>query len=52
MLNTLPSISEIVAAMESPVSPSLETASQSAELSTDDMIKAIFEAVMAPPAVS
>lgn len=55
MLDTLPTVEEMMVALSSPIVPDAETSDatmEPMELSTDEMIKAIFNQVMAPPAVS
>ena len=53
MLDTLPTVEEMMEALSSPVAPgAASTTLESHELSTDEMIKMIFNQVMQPPAVS
>lgn len=57
LLENLPTVEEMMAALSSPVVPSEAAASEesqavSMDLSTDDMVKMIFEKIMSPPAVS
>ena len=51
MLERLPTVDEMIAALSSPVVPSTNT-QEAVELSTDEMVRAIFEKIMTPPAVS
>lgn len=54
MLDRLPTVAEMMAALASPMIPNpvSESQVQAMELSTDDMIRMMFEKVMQPPAVS
>lgn len=51
VFDTLPTVDEMIAALSSPVVPSTNQ-KEAVELSTDDMIRQIFDRVMQPPAVS
>ena len=51
MLENLPTVDEMIAALSSPIVPEKPKA-QMDELSVDDMIKEIFMKVMTPPASS
>lgn len=52
MLDTLPTVEEMMVALSSPIVPGAENTVEPSELTTDEMIKMIFNQVMQPPAVS
>jgi prolyl-tRNA editing enzyme YbaK/EbsC (Cys-tRNA(Pro) deacylase) len=52
MLDTLPTVEEMIAALNSPVVPETGARSDDIELSTEDMIKMMFNQIMQPPASS